>query len=483
MNVMSITSYDHYDLYDRQSSDATAYNWQLLNPKLPAGPLENGGYYHVDNVTQEFRLTSPDHGPLKYVAGLYGSGQWATRWSARGVGFDLDSLQNQSTPGSGAYYFYSAHDQIQTYAAFGQAAYDVTDQLTVVGGLRFEHDANGYRFTVSTVGNNSQTYGAPHCQKGTPSGLSADTCNDTNVPTGKAAVQYKLTPDLMVFVDYARGYKGLAYDLTSGSTGGGKTSSGPFAGYPTSDVIAHAQPIAPERANAYELGFKGAFFERRVTWNATAFIENLYDYQTSRQNPITLLKELASVPEVSTRGLESELAARPFAGFTISGNGAYDLAQSNSYPQATCFSAQTTAQGCIGGFQDLTGKVLANAPRWSASLNANYEFALNADYNGFVDSSLRWQSMVNTSTILDPNAVQSSYGIVNLSGGVAAEKWRFTLFADNLFDQHYAINRGSQSLINVNPYGGKAGPYVNATNWIPARDSSRYVGVKFDVNY
>src|SRR5262249_8762120 len=78
--LMSITSFDHYELDDRQSTDQSAYDFQILNAKLPDGGSANGGYFHVNNVTEELRLTSPDSGWLKYVGGLYTSDQWASRY-------------------------------------------------------------------------------------------------------------------------------------------------------------------------------------------------------------------------------------------------------------------------------------------------------------------------------------------------------------------------------------------------------------------
>ena len=76
--------------------------------------------------------------------------------------------------------------------------------------------------------------------------------------TYKTALEYHFTPDLMVFADYATGYKGLAYDLTSSLTTRTPLTSGPETGIPIADAIAAKQPIAPERSRDYELGFKGA---------------------------------------------------------------------------------------------------------------------------------------------------------------------------------------------------------------------------------
>ncbi len=478
--LMSITSFDHYELDDRQSTDQTAYNFQALNPKLPFGGSANGGYFHVNNVTEELRLTSPSTGWLKYVGGIYTSDQWASRYYVRGS--DTLGSFNSQTPlaTSSPYSHYTTSDNIATYAAYGQGTADLTDDLSIVGGIRYEHESNSYNFfdLVDNV-----AYGNPTCSTYTPSGLKADTCNDTDAVTGKAAIQYKVTPNFMVFFDWASGFKGLAYDLTSSLTVRTPLTTGALKGYPNSDVIANAQPIAAETSDNYEIGYKGDFFDRRLTWNTTAFYEEFHNYQSSREDPITQLKELQSVPLVTTKGLETEIAARPVTGLTVTANGAYDIAQSNNFTGAACYSNQTVAGGCIASQQDLSGARLSNAPKWSGSTNALYEFPIYDELTGFVNANYRWQSLVYFNTSLDPNSVQKSYGIFDLSIGAETDHYKLTLFVNNLANQHYALERGTQTLLNINPYGGKAGAITNATFWAPGRDNDRYFGMKFAVNY
>jgi iron complex outermembrane receptor protein len=479
-SLMSISSFDHYELDDRQSTDQTAYNFALLNPKLPMGGSANGGYFHVDSVTQEIRLTSSSGTRIKYVDGAYASDTRASRYFVRGSD-DLGTFNGQTplaTPSP--YSRYTADDTIATAALFGQSTIDITDKLSLVGGLRFEHEANSYRFydLVSGV-----TYGAPKCSKLTPSGLAADTCNNTNSTTGKAAVRYKFTPDLMLFADYATGFKGEAYDLTSALTVRTPVKGGAYDKYPNADVIAAVQPIAAETSHNYEMGFKGEFLDHRLSWNVTAFYEEFHNYQSSREDPITQLKELQSIPLVTTKGVETEVAARPFTGLILTGNGAYDIAKSNAYPGAACFSSQTATQGCINSQQDLSGLPLSNAPKWSGNLNGEYDFDVTHGLTGFVDVNYRWQSQVWFNTSLDPNSFQGAYGLMNLSLGAMAEHWKATFFVNNVLDKQYALERGSQTLINVNPYGGKPGPITNATFWVPGRDAYRYVGLKFAFNF
>jgi iron complex outermembrane recepter protein len=479
-SLISITSFDHYELDDLQSTDQSAYNFALLNPLLPKGGSANGGYFKVKNYTEEIRLTSPGASRFRYVAGAFWSDTRAQRLFVRGS--DVLGTFNGQPPlaTSSPYSFYDAFDTIETAALFGQATWDLTDRLSLVGGARFEHEENSYRFY--DIGNDV-VYGAPRCSTVTPSRLAGDTCNNTNATTGKAAIQYRFTPDFMVFADWASGFKGEAYDLTSSMTVRTPVKGGAFNGLPNADVIVAQQPIAAETSRNYEVGFKGQFFDRRLTWNTTVFYEEFHNYQSSREDPVTQLKELQSVPLVTTKGVETELAAQPLAGLIFTASGAYDIAKSNTFPGAACFASQTVAQGCVNSVQDLSGMTLSNAPRWSGYLNGEYNFHLVGDFSGFVDLNYRYQSKVWFNTSLDPNSIQSGYGLMNLSVGTKTDHWKVAVFVNNVFDKQYALERGSQTLLNVNPYGGKAGPITNATFWVPGRDAFRYAGVRFDFNF
>jgi iron complex outermembrane receptor protein len=130
--------------------------------------------------------------------------------------------------------------------------------------------------------------------------------------------------------------------------------------------------------------------------------------------------------------------------------------------------------------QELSGKLLPNAPKWSGNINSQYDIPIGAGNSAFVALAYRWQSQVIFSLLQDPDSVQAAYGVFNLSTGVEAEHWKVTLFVNNLFDRVYALNRGRSSAYNLNR---TVVPYTDAINWTPARDSFRYEGIRFSVSY
>ena len=301
-------------------------------------------------------------------------------------------------------------------------------------------------------------------------GTTIETCSDDTSVTGRIGLQYDFTPELMVFTTYSRGYKGLAYDLTSTMTTRTPVAGGPQAGRPLADAIASNQPVPAETVDSYELGFKSTFFDRRLVWNLTAYYMVFEGFQAQSRDQILNQNLLNSIGEVTSRGVESELAA-VIGPVSVSLAGAYNKAIMEEFPNAGCFPRQIAAQGCVGNVQDLSGKPLFNAPEWNYNINAQYDFALGDRLGGFVNGGYRWQSDVIFNLLQDPDSVQKAYGIANLSAGVKGEHWKFTAFVNNLFDESYALTRGRDAHINV-PVGG------NAVNWKPARDYSRYFGLR-----
>src|SRR5258708_23289912 len=69
--LSSITSYDHYELDDRQDTDLSDFNFALLNPKLPAGGSANGGDFFIGPTTPQPRFTSPPPNPPLLLSDLF----------------------------------------------------------------------------------------------------------------------------------------------------------------------------------------------------------------------------------------------------------------------------------------------------------------------------------------------------------------------------------------------------------------------------
>jgi iron complex outermembrane receptor protein len=231
--------------------------------------------------------------------------------------------------------------------------------------------------------------------------------------------------------------------------------------------------------DAYEAGLKMQLFDHRVTWNITAFDMIFKGFQAQSRDQITNQNVLNSIGKVTSKGVETEVSAR-LGDLTVNGGGAYNKAIMNHFPNANCYGAQTVAEGCVGGLQDLSGKPLFNAPRWNFNVNGQYDVRLDDRLTGFITAGYRWQSKVVFNLLQDPDSIQEAYGIANLGLGVRTDTWRATLFVNNLFDKSYALTKGRDAHWNINR---TANPPTDAITWKPARDSKRYFGLRISASY
>lgn len=491
LTLTSISSYDRYQLVDFKDSDGSDFDFSTLTvngvnfSRAPRGGVGDGGLFDVETITQELRLTSPSRGRFRYVVGLFYSDSKSLRDFVRGSNFHTDfggvifnGVQQLPTSNALNYSSYVANSRTRTYAAFGQGTFDLTDRLSLVGGLRLHREEISYSFLDRATG---VAYGSPACSTTTPTpGIAISTCDNDTVVTGKAAAQYRVTDDAMIFGSYARGYKGLAYDLTSVLTARNLiTAPGPCLGIAIADCVAGRQPISPEESQAYEVGFKGSFLDRRLTWNVTGFYQTYTGFQAQSRDLELGQNILQSLGKVRTKGVESELSLN-LGRLTLNASGAYNIAKIIDAPNAPCFAGQTAAEGCVGSRQDLSGKSLPSAPEWTATATGQYDFPLSEQHDGFLQATYRWQSSMLFSLSQDPDSLQEAYGILNLGAGVQTGNWKVTLFVNNLFDKNYALTKGRDNAWN---FSRTAAVPTNAVNWKPARDSERYFGLRVSLKY
>lgn len=475
----AISSYDRYELYDRQDTDSTDIDFSQFAPTAPPGGSANGGYFKINSVTQELRLTSPDEGVVTWVGGLFYSETNSERYFVRGSNTlgSFNGLPSLPTTNGTAYSAYLSRAEAINLAAFGQGAFKATDDIDLLAGLRINREKIGYTFL--DLGN-GVTYGAPECSTTSPT-LPIQTCNSDTSVTGRIGLRYRPSAQVMAFATYSRGYKGLAYDLTSTLTMRGLLTSGPLLGFPVADAVASRQPVPPETVDNYEVGFKASFLDRRLTWNVTVFDMIFEGFQAQSRDLITNQNVLNSIGKVTSWGVETEVAAVVGEHLTLGASGAFNKATLNDFPNANCFASQTAAEGCVGGVQDLSGKRLPNAPRWNLNLAGQYEVPLaGGDLYGFVQATGRWQSKVVFNLLQDPRSVQAAYGTVNLAAGLRGPRWKASAFVNNLFDERFALTKGRDAHWNISQ---TASPPTDAVTWKPARDSFRYGGVRLSVSY
>ncbi|MBB3694391.1 TonB-dependent receptor [Sphingomonas sp. BK580] len=432
VSLLGLTNYDRFKLYDYLDFDDTA-----ARPRR--GNVREVGAFDSRLFTQEVRLLSRDDAAFRYALGLYYADTGFDRPFQRGPAFALSHLH--ATAGS------------RQLAGFGQIDWQVVPKLTATAGGRVQNERVRYTFADLLAAERH------------PEATSRFAGHDSDdAATYRLGLSYQAARDLMAFASYATGYKGQAYDLSTGFD----------------QKRADGGPIRPERSRDEEVGIRSQWLERHLTLNTTFFDTQYRDLQAQTVEFFpdgSYLNRLTNVGKLVTRGVEVEASARPSGAVTLSANATYLNARYLSFPAAPCFPLQTAAQGCVGTprRQDLAGERLAQAPTWRFDASGEYAPALGHDRRGVIQAAWRYQGAMSYAP-RDPQLFQRAYHVADVSLGLRDETrhWEGAVFLDNVFDQrHYA------SLVNVaNNFGNQT-----ATAALLPRDFRRYGGVRIGLSF
>jgi|TARA_R100000501_G_scaffold17919_3_gene35031 iron complex outermembrane receptor protein len=317
----------------------------------------------------------------------------------------------------------------RSYAFFGQAEYNFTDQLSLVAGLRYTKERKRYflsdYFTASTdtdpdvAEDGFVLAGVP----GLPDPFIVDTSRTDDALTPKFGINYTPNDDVLLYVSATRGFKSGGYDY------GASNAADASAGY------------GPEKLWSYEAGLKSDLLDRRLRLNLTGFYYDYTDLQVQSYVQIgaSFGARTENAATARVKGIEAEIVGRPVNGLELTANIAYLDAKYRDYPDAFV----TT----FGNF-DASGKRLNNAPEWSATLGGSYTFDLADSGEIAIGADTHVQSAVYFTAANDgiggvsnyPEQ-QGSYGTVNARlGWTSADGiWRAQLIGTNLFDRDYIV--------------------------------------------
>ncbi|MEL1251144.1 TonB-dependent receptor [Aurantiacibacter gilvus] len=426
--LSSITSYQdwRYDSINDQDGSADAV-------------IRHDTTYNAEQFSQELRLTSPTDGVFDYILGVYFSDGTTDRSFIRTS--PIPPLKQN----------WDSSADTTSYAAFAQLGYDITPDTLLTVGARLNHEEIGVFFQDNRPATPLQYFGS----------------DSETAFTGKVSLQHFFGDGLMAFASVATGYKGQAFDVSSGF-----------------DQRRADNPIASEDSINYEVGLSGRALGGDAQFQLVGFWTDYDNFQAQGINAQLLAPqfELTNVGKLRTRGVEFELYYTPTDNLTLFGSAAYVDATIREFPDAQCYFGQTEAQGCVFDpvlnqpVQDLAGEELGNSPDFKFNLGFDFAQPVSQGLTFFTRGNYTWQSEVNFSLSQNPRTVQDAYGIANLAVGIrdADEAWALSIFVNNLFDQEYA----SRIIDDTNP---RNDPFV-LTQQLP-RNYDRYFGARLRVGF
>jgi iron complex outermembrane receptor protein len=217
---------------------------------------------------------------------------------------------------NGHNYFLSKNPYVlNSYAAFGEANYSVSDDLKLVGGLRWTDDQKHFLDIPSWLVSSGWGY---------PVVGSVD--QQWQKLTGRAVADWTpkldFTDQTLIYGSYAHGYK-----AGGANPPGAVFSSSQFVnGQYVSVQPTHPLTFRPEFVDAYELGTKNTLLDGALTLNGDVFYYNYRDYQISEIVDRTAINLNFNA---TVRGAELETTWEPAPGLKFSFAGGYENATLN----------------------------------------------------------------------------------------------------------------------------------------------------------
>ena len=195
--------------------------------------------------------------------------------------------------------------------------------------------------------------------------------------------------------------------------------------------------FAPDSVWSYELGSKMDLMNHTMTLNVAAFLLKWKNIQQDITLSDAGFDYETNVGNATSYGFEAELKARVTQSLTLSG--------SVGLTHAT-FDADNPAFGLASdGLDNIRkGDLVEGVPKASASLGADYHWAVNDSLNAFVRGNGQWTGKSHGTVFRgDPDYERAAYFTADASTGVNWDKWEVTAFVKNLNNNHTQLQHPS----------------------------------------
>jgi iron complex outermembrane receptor protein len=234
-------------------------------------------------------------------------------------------------------------------------------------------------------------------------------------------LEWRAIDDLLFYAGYSEGFK-----------------SGIFLSGQTSPVL------EPEIVDAYEIGMKGRFMDRRLQFNAAAFYYEFTDLQQGRSVPagtsgFTLVYENAASAEI--KGFEAEFTWLATNNLRFDGSATYLDATFDDYISSDPFDTVFQQLGLIAPdvdlSQQLAGNSMVQSPEWSWNLGATLDFQIGDGWQTSTTIAASYKDKIHFSQFNHDALSQDSVTTVNANILLASpdERWTVNAWGKNLTDK------------------------------------------------
>jgi iron complex outermembrane receptor protein len=423
---------------------------------LPAADLDVAGLYNNRQLSQEVQLLFETDQLNLLVGGYFLDASALTPFDVRLF---------TTLPGFSA--FTNASVDTETFAVFGDATYDFTDQLSVSLGARYtwdEREASILR--QNFLGGGSSLFGGAGIPAGAPS------TNFTGKRTFKkftprASVSFKPADNQNLYLSYSKGFKGGGFDPRGVGANAPDLNGN---GVREQSEIAAFLSFAPETVDSYEVGYKASLFDRRLNLAVAAFRADYSDVQIPGSSGCTVngvqtfCGVVTNAGKARFQGVEVEASGRLAESIAAAGD-RLTLAGSLGYIDAKYREYITNIAGS-GPVDVADFREVQNTPKWTASGTLSYEAPVGPGRLN-LNSTVSYRSKTYQFEIPNPFIDQPAYALWDASIVYRSEddRWSIGLHGKNLTDKEYRTS--GYTFLAADPVTGvltrnAAGNFVSA---------------------
>jgi iron complex outermembrane receptor protein len=319
--------------------------------------------------SQEVQLLSSDSGsPLTYALGGY---YFKDKLTGIFINEQYPRIIRNVTPNlnlaqNGAGFYDQQRAQTESYAAYAQASYAITEQLKFTAGIRYTSDKKDFAFAnanailplIPGTGNNLGLFVAngnlitlrtgpipasAFGVQGAPTNCTFQNVPGNTQPNPVAGFQCRTdATNVLTGANYATKKfnkttwrLGLDYQVSDANLLYGSVSTGfRSGGFNSGQGAAALQPtFNPETVTAFELGSKNRFADNTIQINLAAFYNKYRGLQEQRQVPVgaTTLSIIENSGKARSYGAEAELIWQPVNALQIGATFSYLNAKYTEY--------------------------------------------------------------------------------------------------------------------------------------------------------
>ena len=426
LTVRSITAY-------RQDDSATPIDFDAL----PAVDVDVPAFYNNKQTSQELQFLI-DTGRFNGLIGAYYlSAKSRTVFDVR-----LPNTVTALTFGNVA---------TDTAAIFGDFTYDLTDQISLSAGGRYTWDKRTSQIQRNVYLGSSPFFGgtsAPIVRQTDFNGSA-----DFKQFTPRASISFKPTPNHNIYASYSKGFKGGGFDPRGVGTaapdfnGNGITG----AGGDQADIYRFLS-FRPESVNSYEIGWKGALFDRAFTFALSAFHADYTDVQVPGSVGATV-GGIQTFIGITTNAGKARFRGLEFEGNLVARDAFIDGAKLGLQVAVGYIDARYTQFIDARGIDVASRRAIQNTPDLTISETLSYNVPVGSGRLN-ASATLAYRGDSQQFELRTPGLDQPRYTLLDASLVYTSEndRWSVGIHGRNLTNKRYIV--AGYNFLRQNPDTG-----------------------------